>query len=231
MKLLNLIGFAVINFTLASGAFAQETGTLLTNRSAEIEGRGPDAARRTMEAFMACLVSRYTGRAIALAAVPVDSPQYDRLARNMYENAGDQCLAGGGRLSFSGNLFRGGLFQALYERQFRDDAPMDFSAVESTGYRQLYPADLSAEARTALALEHFGECVARADPEGVRSLISQQAGTSTEAQAITELRPRLAACIPQDNTIRFSAAVLKGALAEGIYRLSVAHQASAGGSN
>jgi hypothetical protein len=227
MGLRTLLCLALAGFAMASQqSEAQETGTLLTRRSAEIDGAGPDGARRTMEAFTACLVSRFPGRAMALAELPIDSPQYERTARNMYDTAGDECLAGGGRLNFSGSLFRGALFQALYNRRFRDDGPTDFATVESTGYRQLYPAEPTPEARTALALEHFGECVARADAAGVRNFLRQAPGTVAETEAIAALRPRLAACIPQANTIRFSAPVLKGALAEGIYRLSAVARAT-----
>jgi hypothetical protein len=219
----------IIGIALATGgpAWAQETGTLITHKSAEIDGRGRDAARATMEAFAACTVSRFTGRAEALADVPVDSPRYERLFRNMYDSYGDECLSGmeGGTLSFSSGLFRGALFQALYEREFKRDAPTDFSAVTDTGYLQLYSSPLSAEARTALALERFGECVARADARGVQKLLRQRPGSSDEDQAINALRPTFAACIPRDQTIRFSPSILKGAVAEGIYRLSKAARA------
>ena len=175
-----------------------------------------------MEAFAACTVSRYTGRAKALADVPVDSPRYEPLFRNMYDSYEDACLSGmeGGRLSFSSGLFRGALFQALYEHEFRKDAPTDFSAVTDTGYLRLYSSPLSAEARTALALERFGECVSRADPRGVQKLLRQRPGSSEENEAINALKPRFAACIPRDQTIRFSPSILKGAVAEGLYRLS-----------
>lgn len=215
---------------VASPGWAQETGTLITHKSAEIDGRGRDAARATMEAFAACTVSRFTGRALALTEVPVDSPRYERLFRNMYDGYDDLCLSGieGGTLSFSSGLYRGALFQALYEREFKRSGPTDFSAVTDTGYRRLYSTPLSAEARTAIALEQFGECVSRADPAGVQKLLLQRPGSSDEDEAINALRPKFAACIPRDQTIRFSPSILKGAVAEGLYRLSRAARAASG---
>ena len=217
-----MLTFAALGVLAPATVTAQETGTLITNRSAEIDARGRDAARRTMDAFTACLVSRYSGRAQALTRLPIDSPQYDRVARNMFDTIGDECLSGSGQLSFSDALFRAGIFQALYAREFGDNGPTDFSAVASTGYRQLYGEELSPHVRQALALEQFGECVARADAAGVRNLLAQHPGSAGETAAINALRPSLAGCIPQDNTITFSASILRGALAEGIYRLSVA---------
>lgn len=203
-------------------AWAQETGTLITNRAAEIDRGAPAAARRTMEAFMSCLVGRYTGRATALTRLPIDSPQYERTFRNMFESVGDECIGSSGQLRFSAGLFRSGLFQSLYAREFAREPAPDFSAVTDTGYRQLYGENLSAETRTALALERFGECVSRADPEGVRSFLQQLPGAPGEGQAIRALMPRFSGCIPADQTITFSPSILKGAMAEGIYRLSVA---------
>lgn len=201
---------------------AQETGTLRTHRSAEIDDGSRDGARRTMEAFTACLVSRQNGRILAMSRLRIDSDQYERMRRNLYDNTGDECLSGSGQLGFSFNLLRGGIFQALYAREFRSGGPTDFSAVPTTGYSELYDDSISPEVRAALALEQFGECVARADAAGVQTLLRQIPGSGGERAAIQALIPRFAACIPQNETIRFSPSVVKGAVAEGIYRLSVA---------
>ena len=217
---------AILAFA-AVPAPAQETGTLVTHRAAQIDGRGRDAARLTMERFMACAVSRQSGRARNLTRLPIDSPDYQRSFRSLYDTIGDVCLGSNGELSFSEGLFRGGLFQALYAREFSDNGPTDFSAVTNSGYLQLYTSPLSDQARTALALEQFGECVSRADAAGVRNLLRQLPGSAGEREAINALRPRFAACIPQNETIQFSASVLKGALAEGIYRLSAAARGGA----
>lgn len=216
-----LVQIGILVFAAAPLA-AQETGTLRTNRSAQIDDSSRDGARRTMEVFTACVASRQNGRVQAMSRLRIDSDQYQRMLRNLYDNSDDECLAGSGSLGFSYNLLRGGIFQGLYAREFRSGGPTDFTAVTTTGYRELYTDDISPEARSALALEQFGECVSRADAAGVQTLLRQGPGTSGERAAIQALAPRFAACIPRDETIRFSPSVLKGALAEGIYRLSVA---------
>lgn len=203
-------------------AYAQETGTLVTHRAAQIDGRGRDAARLTMERFMTCAVSRQSGRARNLSRLAIDLPEYERGFVSLYDTMGDICLGSDGELRFTEGLFRGGLFQALYARDFGTNGPTDFSGVTSSGYPQLYSSPLSDRARAALALEQFGECVSRADANGVRDLLRQLPGSAGEREAITALRSHFAACIPQNETIQFSPSVLKGALAEGIYRLSVA---------
>lgn len=218
-RLLRLIGLLAF---VAAPLAAQETGTLRTHRSANIDDPSRDGARRTMEAFTACVASRQNGRVLAMSRLRIDSDQYQRMLRNLYDQSGDDCLSGSGTLGFSFNLLRGGLFMGLYAREFRGNGPTDFSAIATTGYRELYTDEISPEVRSALALEQFGECVSRADAGGVQTLLRQGPGTSGERAAIQALVPRFAACIPQNETIAFSPSVLKGALAEGIYRLSVA---------
>ncbi|MGQ0659270.1 hypothetical protein [Sphingosinicella sp.] len=220
-ELMHILG-GLLAATAAMPLAAQETGTLRTHRSAEIDDSSRDGARRTMEAFAACVVSRQSGRVVALSRLRIDSDQYARVYRNLFDNTDDECLSGSGSLYFSPSLLRGGIFQALYAREFRSGAPTDFSAVTTTGYRQLYEGELHPEVHSAVALEQFGECVSRADAAGVQTLLRQIAGSAGERAAIQALAPRFAACIPRNETIRFSPSVLKGALAEGIYRLSVA---------
>lgn len=218
-RVLGFVGMAVF---AAAPAAAQETGTLRTHRSAEIDDSSRDGARRTMEAFSACIASRQNGRVTAMSRLRIDSDQYQRMLRNLYDNTDDVCLSGSGQLGFSFNLLRGGIFQGLYAREFRNAGPTDFSTVATTGYRELYTDPISPWVISALALERFGECVARADAAGVQTLLRQIPGSTGERAAIQALAPRFAACIPRNETIRFSPSVLKGALAEGIYRLSVA---------
>ena len=225
-----LICIVAIGALPPAPALAQETGTLRTHRSAEIDDQSRDGARRTMEAFAACLVSRQNGRVMTMSRLHIDSDQYQRVLRNLYDNTDDVCLSGSGQLSFSFNLLRGGIFQALYAREFDGAGPTDFSAVTSTGYRQLYGDDMAPEARTAVALEQFGECVSRADGAGVQALLRQRPGSTGKRETIAALGPRFGACIPRDQTIRFSPSVLKGALAEGIFRLSVAARETQGAS-
>lgn len=225
MRFLSPIALLGTLLSAAAPALAQETGTLVTHRAAQIDGRGRDAARLAIERFMTCAVSRQSGRAANLVGMRIDTPEYQRAFRSLFDTIGDLCLSGGD-LAFTEGLFRGGLFQALYARDVGADGPTDFSAVASSGYLDLYTQPLSEQARIALALEQFGECVSRADANGVRTLLRQLPGSAGEREAINALRPRFAACIPQNETIRFSPSVLKGALAEGIYRLSIAARAA-----
>jgi hypothetical protein len=204
--------------TVCGPVQAQETGTLIQRRAAQIDEGNPNAGRLTMEAFGACIVSRSKGRVGKFIDMRVDDPGYHDYMKNLFDRAEDQCLSQG-RLQFYDTNLRGALFQALYTQEFKASA-LDLAAVQSSGYRQLYPETLSPAARNAVALEQFGECVARADPQNVRGLLRALAGSSQESALFGVLAPRFGACVPQGEKLTFSKVVLKGALAEGIYRLS-----------
>lgn len=218
-----LAGLLIVS---AVPAQAQETGSLIKrNRAAQIDEGNPNAPRLTMEAFGACVVSRSKGRVAKFVDMRVDDPGYNDYMRGLFDRSGDFCLSSG-QLRFQYTHFRGALFQALYASEFRNDAPISFDAVQSSNYRALYPETLTPLARTTVALEQFGECVSVADPESVRGLLRSLAGSSQETALFGTLGPRFGACVPKGETLTFSKIILKGALAEGMYRLSKAAEAA-----
>lgn len=214
-----IIWTLALSFMLpAAAAGAQETGTLITRRAAQIDDDSPTAAQKAAEDFGTCLLSRERERMAKLIDLPVDSAEYAKLFDAMFGRT-DQCLSDG-TLKISELMLRGALFQALYRRDFSGDTELRFDPTVQTGYRDLYKAELSDKARMYVSLENFGECVSRADPYGVRALVLSRPGSSAESAALTQLHPRLAGCVVQGNQVRFSRANLKGILAEGLYRLS-----------
>lgn len=217
-----LVCGALLAAAICAPAEAQETGTLIQRKAAQIQDRGKNAARLTMESFAECLVSRSRGRVTKFAGMRVDDPGYGKYLRSLFDAAGDACLSGG-QLQFNSMVFRGAVFQALYAAEFpTSSAPVDFSALPSSGYRDRYGGDVPPAARNAIALEQFGECVARADGAGVRALLGANANSSDETARFNALVPRFSACIPKGETLAFSKIVLKGAVAEGMYWLSKA---------
>jgi hypothetical protein len=207
---------------IAAPAGAQETGTLIQHKAAQAEYRGKKAARLTMEAFAACLVSRSKGRVTKYANMRADDPDYRKYMLSLFHAAGDECLSSGD-LAFNDMVFRGTVFQALYGAEFPDaSAPTDFSAVASSGFREAYGPQVAPQARSIVALEQFGECVGRADGPGLRNLLNAIPASVQETGLFNALVPKFSACIPQGETLAFSKVILKGALAEGMYWLSKA---------
>ncbi|MEK6638563.1 MAG: hypothetical protein AABY88_10820 [Pseudomonadota bacterium] len=220
------IGAAVAVLIAGSMASAQETGSLITRKPAQIDSRDKDAVRKTLEIFSTCVMERAYGRVIKMVDMRIDVPEYAKQMDSI-SSGYDDCLSGGD-LNVTNGLFRGGLFRALYMREFKLDGPVMFDPAFETGYRDRYPAPYSEEARSSIAMESFAECVSRADGVNVRVLVGSVAGSSVETAAIQALAPKLGPCIAQGNQIRFTKLILKGALAEGLYRLSMASKSGAG---
>lgn len=211
----------------AAPAVAQETGTLITHRSAQVHGSGKTDARETMLAFAECLVSRSPGRTANIIDVRIDSPEYERMMGSYFDEIGDLCMSGG-ELTMNETLLRGSVFQALYQRDFGDEGPTSFDPALDTGYRAMYTEPVARKGKLSLGLESFGECVARADGATVRKLLMMRPDSQGEAEAFQTIQPFLNGCIPVGVELTFSLATLKGALAEGMYRLSRAATANQG---
>lgn len=219
----NIAGAMAAVFVVAPVA-AQETGTLIKRRAAQIDEGNPNAGRLTMEAFGACVVSRSKGRVDKFISMRVAEPEYRDYLKALFSRSEDQCLSSG-QLRFFDIHFRGALFQALYASEFKNGGPTDFDTIKSSNYRALYPETLSPAARNAIALEQFGECVARADAGNVRKLLRSLAGSTQETALFGALSPRFGACVTTGEKLAFSKVILKGALAEGMYRISKAVEA------
>lgn len=203
---------------VAPQVLAQETGSLIRHRVAQIPGRGPAAARVTMEGFTACIVDRSQGRARKFIDLPVGSPEYKSLLKNMFDPS-DECMADG-QLRLSENLLRGGIFVALFQQDYKSKAIDAFPDDLNTGYRELYGDTVPSAAYSVVALEQFGECVARANPVLSRSLVLSYPASRQENDSVQALMPKFSACIPNGEKIELSKATVKGAVAEGLVRLT-----------
>lgn len=201
-------------------AWAQETGTLITRRAAQIDSRDKNAARKTLEIFAKCIVDRQSGRASKIVDIRVDTPEYSKYLDGLHDYY-DECISSG-EFGYTYPLLRGAIFQALYLRKFKMSGPLTFDPALQTGYRAIYPETLSPDAQDSVAQVSFAECVSRADAEGVRNLLTTPPGSTTETEAVMRIGPKLGSCLSKGSKISFSKSVLKGMLAEGLYRLSVA---------
>lgn len=204
----------------AASVQAQDTGSLINKyKPAQLKSAGGQAAARAaLEDYAACQVGRQPTRLAKLLTTRVDTDEYVKLMNSLLGI--DACISSG-TLVVTTNTHRGALFQALYNRQFKTTAPLEFSDIQS-GYRAIYPEQPSAEALGSIALVSFGECVTKADPRTVRDLMLSSTGTASEDMAFINLQPNLNACMPEGKQLTFSKAILKGILAEAIYRLSMA---------
>lgn len=196
-------------------ARAQETGSLIKQRSAEISDEGKVPARIVLQQFARCVVVKYRKRVDEILNLPLGSADYIPLLNKALSS---NCLSNGDLRMPRPNI-RGALFEAAYMADF-GDRPIVFSDGQSTGFAA---RNAAAEGwQTAVALEQFGECVSLGHSPQVRELLASYPGSAREAAAIQALRPAMSACVPKGQNFSFSPTVLRGGLAEGLYWLSKA---------
>jgi hypothetical protein len=202
---------------LSVTAFAQETGTLLPHPPATAEGTGKVEVRNVMRQFARCALSKSPGFVAKLLDAPSGSPDYERWIRRVSDG---ECLGFTGSLRFNSVDMRGTLFEASYTRFFGHDSPTDFAAVPAIDYPGRYGQPGNATADRAVALAEFADCAARADGSDAKALIISPPGSAAETTAIGGLRSHLARCLEKGRGITFDRSTLRGAIAEGTYRLT-----------
>lgn len=204
-----------------------ETGSLITNRPAGGATTGRNDARSISRHFAACTIRRGRSSAERYLATPIGSAGFERLQHQVIV---DDCL-GTGELRLPIEVIRGALFEQLYLTDYRSVPSADLAAVPPIDYAAGYTSPVSAFVGNTIALGQFGDCVGRADSVGARSLLTSLPDSSGETSAVHRLMPRLGACIPAGRKITFSKSVLRGAVAEGLYRLTRAAEQKPWGAN
>jgi len=213
-----MIGIAVAVGS-AGPAMAQRAGPYspAARPEAHIEGNGAAAARHTLRQFGACLIKRSKREATRVAGVPVTAADYTKQWSGLVTY---ECLANG-QLKIPHANLRGAVFEALFLSTYAD-ANLSFSDETKSEFDTRSTIDAPAFAKTLMALERFGECVARRQSATVVTLLKSEPESEAEAAALVRLSPDFSACVPKDETFSFSKTVIRGALAEGTYWLSKA---------
>jgi hypothetical protein len=178
-------------------------------------------AEQMMARFSQCIVRTANARALHrfLRIVPTD-PAFQiegrRLARDL---CAPRVPGGVTRLSFRLNLFRSALYSALYRRDFGASVPPDLSSVPPLTFSSEFDgpaADIPAGMRILRAL---GDCAARGDARSVHALLMTEIGSREEQPAIAAVLPAMQHCLPENQQLGFGRGMLRGILAEALYKL------------
>lgn len=222
---LSVVSMAVA--TTSAPVAAQELGTRIDrfkpaeiNNVARLSER--DQAQATMDEFATCMVDFGRQRATDFLALPPGDE-----AKNAGQKlVSSECLRFGS-MSFPVEILRGGLFRALYRKDFRISAPaLSEKPID-------YIADVGGKADGPIAVQYialrqFGECVVRADVANSRELTLAPIGSTREKAAFKALNPHFGPCLQQGINASFSKQMLSGLIAESLYRLSTTPASSAG---
>jgi hypothetical protein len=180
-------------------------------------------AVRTMQRFSACVVARLSpARLNAYLRLPPGSSASNRA---MAKISTDMCApnrpGGGYELRFQPNVMRAAVYDSLYRMRYRT-GPVDVSRVPKFDFASEFDASEEPVSGASFYFRSIGDCVARARPALAHDLLMTRQGSKEEGAAMKAIVPSVAPCVPQGSTLRFSAPVLRGDIAEALYKLSVA---------
>ena len=125
-------------------------------------------------------------------------------------------------LRFDEDLLRGALFNILYRRNFAAGPAPDIKGVAPIDYTI---GSITAESRGAawhITRWNYADCVVRAAPDRARALVLSEVASAGETEAFRALRPELVRCMPNGADWHFTRPILRGLVAETLYRLSAA---------
>lgn len=143
-----------------------------------------DRTRATILAFSACVVARSRAAVERALALPIGD---SAAAKAFSELMLPDCLRYG-ELKMSGSLVRGGLFNALYRKDFgrASSTPLSDKLID---YKQDV-SDLTTQgSQTYIGLHDFADCVVRADPVNTRMVVLAVVGSSAEREPIPVCYP------------------------------------------
>ena len=218
-----LIMAALVSF---SGAlWAQETGSRIRSAPrAEIptstKMSPTDKGRVMMAGFAECLVDRTPGRARAYLNM---FPGTEVAAKTISVFVTPECiepnaarLAG---LRMDETLLRGGLYAALYKKDFKHKEP----SINTTPIN--YWDDAKGQnpevATQYVALRQFADCIVRKHGADSRALILADVAGEKERAVMAAMIPDLHSCMVEGLKVEFSKSVLVGLIAEALYRTSL----------
>lgn len=168
-----------------------------------------------VEKFAECAVRQYDGAEL-LATQPGSAEEAEVLA----EFGRRSCAVP----ATTPNALRGAVAEELFKA--------DFTAIGSRPRRELIEVftleaedvqAMDAASRRRLELLGFGTCVAAADPTKSVALLHARAGSAEEARIVAELQPHFSPCLVEGEKLDLGKSDLRGALAEGAYRLAIAY--------
>jgi len=202
---------------LGQSVSESDTGSrLLHPAPADIPNSGASAAivaRIVTRNFARCEVDKEPRKVLAALSSPVGSDE-EALKRSVSSD----CLRAG-MLRMPNSIYRGALFGELYRRNQKTTANVT-AAFPPVALDWTTQSDVNAptEVRAHHFLMWMADCLYEAAPEAMRTIVLEQPDSKASAAAFTEVGAHLGVCIPADQKLSLSRAVLEGLFSEYLYR-------------
>ena len=186
----------------------------------------PDKAEQAMEKFSSCLLREPARQHAAMEylQIPNGDPEQGKRGAALTKRG---CVPDRTRqMRFQPALFRYSLFSSLYQKYFSKVEPNDFDKIGSLNFSAEFNQARAPISEFELAVRGFGDCVARRNPKYAHTLLMADVRSNIEKNAISSLMPDLSACLSDGVELKFSRTVIRGILAEAMYKLGMASTSS-----
>ena len=227
---------------------------LLAGFAATSGGAAPDLSTKETRAvthgYARCVVDRQHARASQAILANADNAEIlRRYPKLIIGECLTRQLRTGATMTFSGELYRYALADALVAEEF-SEAPAPVLAVTPALAHNTpgtppppLPADAGKSARKkydeAVAdytesvgyafLSRYGECIVRTDTPGAKALLLTDPDSEDEGRSFVALQDAFANCLEEGQTLTFGKVALRGSIAINYYRLAHAAGQKAAG--
>lgn len=197
------------------------TGSRLGQKPATIRDDGRTRAEQARLATMEFAECVYEERRARGLAEFLDAPAYSEEASNALDSLLiNNCLSAG-ELTVTDDLMRGAFYEVLYKKGGRLKRLDDFSMTPAVDYGTV-GADNTDRVNSGIQFRQFGDCVVRSDTDAARDLVRSRLLSRAEQRAFSKVQEIAESCLLEGSRLRFSQPIMRGLVAESLYRLALA---------
>ena len=197
-----LCALALLSSAAAEGALAQDHDVKTSDQ--------------VLEDYTECVASRRSGKTSLIQkylSVPLGEEIPSAIIMQLIVS---DCLEGAGQLRMADELFGRALYSALYRRDFRKDELHSFDP--AVIYDGEFDPDRLPISDNQKYVRAVGDCVASRNPLAAHLYVVAKVWSPEEERVLPEVASALAQCHDAGQRMAFSRSMLKGILAESLYK-------------
>ena len=177
----------------------------------------PERAEQVFEDYAECIVAKERRLGGSLKKY-LRVPDGSRIPPGVVKKLVDpDCLnRGTGRMWMSPSLFGQALYSALYRREFGNSEPTGF--VPAVSYDSEFEPEYLPLSNRQVALRQVGDCAASQDFLLAHRFAVAEVRSKRETALLSEIVQSLSHCIRSGEQVEFTRPMLKGILAESLYK-------------
>ena len=193
------------------------SAALAANENDDRVAMDQKAAERAMRDFTKCVVSssKREAKALEFLEIPDGDPKQGELGRAI---AFGGCAQPGSQMRFSSDLFSRAVYTALYGKYFKKAAPENLVIESGTDYSTEYVVTTVPVDPKQIMFRTFADCTVQNDAVSAHKFALSEMHSDAEVAALPLVMTAMQSCLSKGSQLRFSRTVLKGLVAESLYK-------------